>query len=55
MLLNLITAGITGAGLPLLLERLKVDPAVAGGVLVTTITDVTGFLTFLGLATIFYG
>jgi magnesium transporter len=55
MLLNLITAGVTGAGLPLMLEKLKIDPAVAGGVLVTTVTDVVGFLTFLGLATAFYG
>ena len=55
MLINLITAGLSGAGLPLLLRRLNVDPALAGGVLVTTITDIVGFLTFLGLATWFYG
>ena len=55
MLINLITAGLSGAGLPLLLQRLNVDPALAGGVLVTTITDIVGFLTFLGLATWFYG
>jgi magnesium transporter len=54
MLINLITAGIAGAGLPILLRRLQVDPALAGGVLVTTITDVIGFLAFLGLATLFY-
>ena len=55
MLINMITAGLSGAGLPLLLRRLNVDPALAGGVLVTTITDIVGFLTFLGLATWFYG
>jgi len=55
MLINLVTAGLTGAGLPILLRRLRVDPALAGGVLVTTITDVVGFLAFLGLATLFYG
>ena len=54
MLINLITAGVAGAGLPIVLRRLKVDPALAGGVLVTTITDVIGFLAFLGLATLFY-
>ena len=54
MLINLITAGVAGAGLPFVLRRLQVDPALAGGVLVTTITDVIGFLAFLGLATLFY-
>ncbi|MEK9933208.1 MAG: magnesium transporter [Luminiphilus sp.] len=54
MLINLITAGLAGAGLPIVLRRLQVDPALAGGVLVTTITDVIGFLAFLGLATLFY-
>jgi len=55
MLINLITAGLTGAGLPVLLRKLKIDPALAGGVLVTTATDVIGFLAFLGLATLYYG
>ena len=54
MLINLITAGVAGAGLPIVLRRLQVDPALAGGVLVTTITDVIGFMAFLGLATLFY-
>ena len=54
MLIYLITAGCAGAGLPLLLKKLHVDPALAGGVLVTTVTDVVGFLAFLGLATLFY-
>lgn len=55
MLINLVTAGLTGAGLPIVLRRMRIDPALAGGVLVTTITDVVGFLAFLGLATVFYG
>jgi magnesium transporter len=55
MFINLVTAGLTGAGLPILLRKLRVDPALAGGVLVTTVTDVMGFLAFLGLATLFYG
>ena len=55
MLINLVTAGLTGAGLPLLLRRLQIDPALAGGVLVTTVTDIMGFLAFLGLAALFYG
>ncbi len=55
MVINLVTAGFTGAALPLLLKRLNIDPALAGGVILTTVTDVVGFVSFLGLATIFYG
>jgi magnesium transporter len=51
--INLISAAITGSVLPLLLERVGIDPALAGSVLLTTVTDVIGFLSFLGLATIF--
>ena len=54
MIINLLTAALSGAYLPILLKTLKVDPALAGGVVLTTITDVVGFLSFLGLATIFY-
>ena len=50
MLGNMIIAGIMGAGAPLLLRRVGLDPAVAAAVVVTTITDVVGFLLFLGLA-----
>ncbi len=53
MTINLIFAALAGAVLPLLLERLGIDPALAGGVLLTTVTDVVGFLAFLGLATWF--
>ena len=50
---NLAFAALTGATLPLLLDRMGIDPALAGGVLLTTVTDVVGFLAFLGLATLF--
>ena len=53
MVLNLILAGFAGAIIPLTLDRLDIDPALASGVILTTITDVFGFLSFLGLATIF--
>ncbi|MDZ7784411.1 MAG: magnesium transporter [Halioglobus sp.] len=55
MVINLLTAALTGASLPLLLTRLNIDPALAGGVILTTVTDVVGFVSFLGLATVFYG
>jgi magnesium transporter len=51
--INLMFAAITGSVLPLLLERIGIDPALAGSVLLTTVTDVVGFLSFLGLATLF--
>ena len=51
--INLIFAALTGSLLPLLLERVGIDPALAGSVLLTTVTDVVGFLAFLGLATLF--
>ncbi len=55
MVINLITAALTGALLPLMLQRMNIDPALAGGVVLTTVTDVVGFVSFLGLATLFYG
>jgi len=55
MVINLLTAGIAGALIPLSLKRAGVDPALAGGVVLTTVTDVVGFLSFLGLAAAFYG
>ena len=54
MVINLIVAALAGAFLPLILKKMKIDPALAGGVVLTTITDVVGFLSFLGLATVFY-
>ncbi|MGE6219325.1 magnesium transporter [Nubsella zeaxanthinifaciens] len=47
---NLIIAGITGAGIPLLLKRIGIDPAIASSIIITTFTDVFGFLLLLGLA-----
>jgi magnesium transporter len=55
MLINLIAAALAGAALPVILKACKIDPALAGSVALTTITDVVGFLSFLGLATLFYG
>lgn len=55
MAINLVTAGVVGAVLPLVLNRLGIDPALAGGVVLTTVTDVVGFLSFLGLAAVVYG
>jgi len=54
MIINLLTAAAAGTLIPLTLKYLKIDPAIAGGVLLTTVTDVVGFLSFLGLATYFY-
>jgi len=50
---NLVVAAFSGAFLPLILSKLKIDPALAGGVILTTITDVIGFVAFLGLAALF--
>jgi len=53
MFINLIMAGLSGAMIPLTLQRMKIDPALASGTILTTVTDVVGFFAFLGLATIF--
>lgn len=53
MITNLIVAGFSGASIPILLDRFKIDPAVASGVFLTTMTDIVGFFSFLGLATFF--
>ena len=53
MILNLLIAGFSGIVIPLVLDKLKIDPALASAVILTTITDVFGFLSFLGLATLF--
>ena len=50
MIINMIVAGLSGIILPVLLDRLGTDPALASGVFVTTVTDVVGFFAFLGLA-----
>ena len=52
ILLNLLCAAVAGLAIPLLLDRLGIDPALAGSVILTTVTDVVGFFAFLGLATV---
>jgi magnesium transporter len=53
MIINLLAAAVSGLAIPLLLERLGIDPALSGSVVLTTVTDVVGFMSFLGLATLF--
>jgi magnesium transporter len=53
MLINLVFAALFGVIIPVLVRRIGVDPAVASGVILTTVTDVVGFFSFLGLATLF--
>ena len=56
MILNMIVAGLFGILVPVTLKKMKIDPAIASSVFVTTITDVIGFLSFLGIgAYFFYG
>ena len=55
MVINMFVAAIAGTLIPLSLRALKVDPALASSVFITTLTDVFGFLSFLGLATLFLG
>jgi len=52
MLINLLLAGFFGATIPLLLEKMNIDPAIGSTVILTTVTDVAGFFSFLGLATL---
>jgi len=52
LIINFCAAALAGVLLPLLLKRMNVDPAVAGTVVVTAVTDVMGFFSFLGLATL---
>jgi magnesium transporter len=53
MIINMFVAGVAGTLIPLGLRALRVDPALASSVFITTLTDLFGFLSFLGLATIF--
>ncbi len=53
MIINMTVAAAAGFAIPLTLKRLKIDPALAGGVVLTTITDVVGYMSFLGLGAIF--
>lgn len=52
MIINLFVAGMSGAGIPILLSRMGSDPAISSAVVLTTVTDIVGFFAFLGLATI---
>ncbi len=54
MMINLFTAALAGAYLPIFLKRINIDPALAGSVALTTVTDSIGFFAFLGLAQAFY-
>ena len=53
LIVNMAAAGIAGVAIPMFLKKLNIDPALAGGVVLTTVTDVIGLMAFLGLATIF--
>ena len=53
LVINMLGAGFAGLLVPLVLKRMKIDPALSGAVILTTVTDVVGFMSFLGLATLF--
>jgi magnesium transporter len=53
LIINLVIAAIAGTLLPLVMRKMLIDPALAGGVVLTTVTDVVGFFTFLGLGAMF--
>ncbi len=53
MAINLMAAALTGTLLPVILRSIKIDPALAGSVILTTVTDIVGFVSFLGLAAVF--
>jgi len=54
IIINLIVAALVGTLLPGYLKSMQIDPALAGGVVLTTVTDVVGFFCFLGVATLVY-
>jgi len=53
MIINLFVAALAGYSIPLILKKMRVDPALAGGVVLTTVTDVVGYMAFLGLGAMF--
>jgi magnesium transporter len=55
MVLSMVIAGLSGAVIPILLTRLRQDPAQSSSIVLTTVTDVTGFMSFLGIATLLLG
>ncbi len=54
MVINIVAAAVAGTLIPVAMKKAGIDPALAGTVVLTTVTDVIGFLSFLGLATVFY-
>ncbi|WP_298961905.1 magnesium transporter [uncultured Roseibium sp.] len=55
IIINMLFAGFSGLLIPIVLDRMKVDPAIASSVFVTTVTDVVGFFAFLGIAALWFG
>jgi magnesium transporter len=55
MVVNMLAAALAGILIPIVLDRFKIDPAIASSVFVTTVTDVVGFFAFLGLAALWFG
>jgi magnesium transporter len=53
IIINLFVAAFSGVAIPIILQKLNIDPAIAGSVILTTITDIVGLFSFLGLATLF--
>ncbi len=53
MMINLFIAAVAGFSIPLILKRMRIDPALAGGVVLTTVTDVVGYMAFLGLGAMY--
>ncbi len=53
ILMNIVAAALAGVFLPVILDKLKIDPALSGSVILTTVTDIVGFVAFLGLGTVF--
>ena len=53
ILLNIVAAALSGVVIPVVLDKLRIDPALSGSVILTTVTDIVGFVAFLGLGTLF--
>jgi magnesium transporter len=53
MIVNLLAAGLAGAAIPILMRALRLDPAQSSSIVLTTVTDIVGFMAFLGLALVF--
>ena len=52
ILVNIAAAAFSGVAIPVLLDKMKLDPALSGSVVLTTVTDIVGFVAFLGLGTL---